>query len=204
MTKYRVSFQAEENCWNDCIAEVEASSKEEAFKKVEQSINEGNPFMDFDARWRGINTVTSEVTGTSKYYIGDEYNSTVEDVEEVNKFEITITCTAFDIFRWEKDGFYEMVEQNLDGVEVLDMDIIPIGVSGNEVTYRCVPTEYKLEFQVRVFFFDVDEDPTTPYDEETYTIHAQTEADALIAARDLAYGSEKASGMNVSVETEID
>jgi hypothetical protein len=182
----------------------EADSKEEAFKKVEDSIASGNPFRDFNAEWDGINTVASEVIETTRYCIGDEYNSTVEDVIEVSELETTITCTAFDLLRWEKDALYEMVEENLDGVEVLDMEIIPIGVSGDEMTYKCVPTEYKLKFQVRAFFFAVDEDPTTPYDEETYTIHAQTEAEALIAARDLAYGSEKASGVNVSVETEIE
>lgn len=204
MKTFIVPFQAEEIVWNNCIARVEAESKENAFMKVEQSIKENNPFADFDAAWSGTNTVTSEVIQTTKYGIGDEYSCTLEDVKEANKLETTITCSAFDLLRWGKDGFYEMVEQNLDGVEVLDMDIIPIGVSGNEVTYKCVPTEYKLELQVRAFFFDVDKDPTTPYDEESYRIYAQTEAEALIAARDLAYGSEKASGVNVSVETEIE
>lgn len=204
MRKFKVPFGAVETVWNNCIATVEAKTEEEAFEKVEKSIEESNPFKDFDAQWNGINTVTSEVIETSKYNIGEDFDATVEDVVEVNELETTITCTAFDLLRWGNDGFYEMVEQKLNVVEVLDMDITPIGVSDDEVTYKCVPTKYKLEFQIRAFFFDVDEDPTTPYDEETYTIHAETEAEALIAARDLAYGSKKVSGTNISVEVEIE
>lgn len=143
MKTFIVPFQAEEIVWNDCIARVEAESKEDAFMKVEQSIKENNPFADFNAEWDGINTVTSEVIETTKYGIGDEYNCTLEDVKEVNNLETTITCSAFDLLRWGKDGFYEMVEQNLNGVEVLDMKITPIGVSGSEVIFKCVPTEYQ-------------------------------------------------------------
>ncbi|WP_152184415.1 hypothetical protein [Sulfurimonas indica] len=204
MKTYLVPFEAEETVWNSCVAKVEAASKEEAFAKVQNSIESGNPFRDFNADWDGANTATSEVVETTRYCIGDEYNCTVEDVKEVNELEVELTFSAFDLLRLEKDAIYSAVEQQLDGVEVLDMEIIPSKISGTEVTYRCIPTDYKLEFQVRAYFMDMDEDPTTPYEEETYQIHCKTEAEALVAARDLAYGSETASGVNVSVETEIE
>lgn len=201
MKTFVVPFQAEEIVWNGCIARVEAESKEDAFMKVEQSIRENNPFADFNADRNGINTVTSEVIETTKYGIGDEYCCTLEDVKKANEIETTITCTAFDLLRWGKDGFYEMVEQNLNVVEVLDMDVFPIGVSGDNVTYKCVPTKYTIEFFIKVFFFDNDEDPTTPFEEEVYTVYAQTEEDALKKAKDRAYQSENANG-NISVDVE--
>jgi len=204
--QFLVPFVAEETVWNNCVAKVEATSKEEAFEMVEQSIKESNPFRDFNAEWDGINTVTMEVVETSSYGIGDEHNINVNDVEECkeNELSVKLTFSAFDLLRLEKDAIYHAVEQELDGIEVLDMEMIPIGVSSNEVFYKCIPTEYKKEFVVRAYFMDMDDDPTTPYDEKTYTIHAQTEAEALVAAKDLAYGSEIASGVNVSVEVKIE
>ena len=204
--QFLVPFVAEETVWNNCVAKVEATSKEEAFAMVEQSIEDSNPFRDFNAEWDGINTVTMEVVETSSYGIGDEHNIDANDVEECKDdvLGVKLTFSAFDLLRLEKDAIYHAVEQELDGIDVLEMEMIPVGVSGNDVVYNCIPTEYKKEFIVRAYFMDMDEDPTTPYGEETYTIHAQTEAEALIAAKDLAHGSEIASGVNASIEVEIE
>jgi len=144
-TTYMVPFEAEEIVWNSCVAKVKAASKEEAFAMVEQSIEESNPFRDFNADWNGINTVTSEVIQTTKYCIGDDYNLSVEDVKEVNELEVELTFSAFDLLRLEKDAIYHAVEQQLDGVEVLDMEMIPTKISGSDITYRCIPTNFIVE-----------------------------------------------------------
>lgn len=44
MRKFKVPFGAVETVWNNCIATVEAKTEEEAFEKVEKSIEESNPY----------------------------------------------------------------------------------------------------------------------------------------------------------------
>jgi len=82
---YMVPFQAEETVWNSCVAKVEANSKEEAFQAVKKSIEESNPFRDFNAEWNGINTVTIECIETAGYGIGEDSGLTVEDVVEADE-----------------------------------------------------------------------------------------------------------------------
>ena len=144
MRKLKVPFETEETVWNRSFAIVEAESAEEAFAKVERSIEESNPYRDFNAVWDGINTVTSEVIETSKYGIGEDYGVTIDDVEDVtDEISIEIEFGAFDLLRMEKDAIYTVVEHKLDGIqEVFDMDIVPIGVSGNAVKYKCIIKEY--------------------------------------------------------------
>jgi len=140
-TTYIVPFEAEEIVWNSCIAKVKAASKEEAFAMVEQSIEESNPFRDFNADWDGINTVTSEVIETIKYVSVED----IKEVNELNELEVELTFSAFDLLRLEKDAIYHAVEQQLDGIEVLDMEMIPAKISGSDITYRCIPTKFIVE-----------------------------------------------------------
>ncbi len=144
MRRFKVPFEAEETVWNSSFAIVEAESAEEAFAKVERSIEESNPYRDFDAEWDGINTVTTEVIETSQYGIGEDYGVTIDDVEDVtDEISVEIEFKAFDLLRMEKDAIYTAVEHKLDGIqEVFDMDIVPIGVSGNAVKYKCIIKEY--------------------------------------------------------------
>ena len=144
MRKFKVPFEAEEIVWNSCFAVVEAETAEEAYKMVEESIETSNPFGDFDASWDGINTVTSECIETREYAIGEDYGVTVEDVKDItDEISVTLEFSAFDLLRLSKDAIYEAVEQQLDGIEVLDMDMIPVGVIGDAVQYKCVATQYK-------------------------------------------------------------
>lgn len=144
MRKFKVLFEAEESSWNSCFAIIEAESAEEAYKKMEDSIDVSNPFRDFNAEWDGINTVTTEVIETAQYGIGEDYGVTIDDVEDVTgEISVEIEFEAFDLLRMEKDAIYTAVEHKLDGIqEVFDMDIIPIGVNGNAVKYKCVIKEY--------------------------------------------------------------
>ena len=144
MRKFKVPFEAEEVVWNSSFAIVEAKSKEEAFAKVEQSIEESNPYRDFNAEWNGINTVTTEVIETSKYGIGEDYGVTIDDVTDVtNEISVEIEFEAFDLLRMEKDAVYTAVENKLNGIqEIFDMDIIPVGINGNAVKYKCIIKEY--------------------------------------------------------------
>jgi len=73
MKEYLVPFEAEEVCWNACLARVEAESAEDAYFKVKSIIEEGeNPFTEFNCDWDGINTVTTDVVETTKYSIDDD------------------------------------------------------------------------------------------------------------------------------------
>jgi len=146
MKSYLVPFVAEETVWNDCVARVEANSKEEAFLKVQKSIEESNPFIDFNASWNGINTVTTECVETEQYAIGDEYNTTVEDVKEDNEdISCELAISALDIAQYG-DELYKKVEEkflenNLD-IDIRDMNLTPIGIDGDLVNYKVIPTEY--------------------------------------------------------------
>ena len=200
---FKVKFQTKETCWNNCVAIVEAETKEEAYKKVEDSIDNSNPFAEFNSEWDGINTVTENVVEDPEYYIGSLYDSTIEDVDEVNEFETIIRCTAFDMLRWSKDEFYAMVEEKSGLTEVSDMFIEVVNASGAYISFKCTPLEFKREFKVRAFFFDTYEDPTTPYDEEEYTVYTQTKEEALRVAKDLAYNSDKVSCVNINIEVEV-
>lgn len=151
MRTYIVPFEAKETSWNSCIAKVEASSKEEAFKMVEKSIEESNPFRDFNAEWNGINTVTNEVIETSKYAIGDEYSCAVDDVEEADeRVYCTLDLTAFDIARYGKDALYHQAENIFLEVglelEIFEMDMIPIKFEEHFVAYKCIPTDFTRTF----------------------------------------------------------
>jgi len=145
---YIVPFKAEETVLNECLAKVEAKSKEEAFALVEKSIKESNPFRDFNAEWNGINTVTSEVLETSGYGIGDEHYCTVDDVQELDeRVSCQLQLTAFDIARYGKDELYRMAEEKFAIVgltlDIQDMDLIPIAIEEHFVTYNVIPTDFK-------------------------------------------------------------
>lgn len=144
MRKFKVPFEVEEVVWNSSYAIVEAESAEKAFAKVEQSIEESNPYRDFNAEWDGINTVTMEVIETSQYGIGEDYGVTIDDVEDVtDEISVEIEFKAFDLLRMEKDAIYTAVEHKLDNIqEVFDMDIIPVGINGEYVKYKCIIKEY--------------------------------------------------------------
>ena len=79
--KFFVQFTMEEVVWNKGYAEVSATSKDEAYQKVCDSIEYSNPYKDFQSSWDGENTVTEEIVDTNKYCIGEEYDCTVEDVK---------------------------------------------------------------------------------------------------------------------------
>ena len=82
-TDWQVPFQAEETVWNNCVAIVTADTKEKAYSQIAETIKEGgNPFsLDISCDWAGVNTVTDEVFETSKYCIGEEYSSSIDDVK---------------------------------------------------------------------------------------------------------------------------
>jgi len=145
---YLVPFEAEEKVWNTLVARVEADSKEEAFTKVQKSIKESNPLRDFNAEWNGINTVTSECIETIKYGIGEDYNSTIDDVTEADeRIKCEIELTAFDIANKEKDELYRMVKEKFTKVGLLldiqEMELIPIKIEEHFVTYDAIPVDYK-------------------------------------------------------------
>ena len=161
MKTYLVPFIAEEICWNNCIAKVEAKSKEEAFKKVEKSIEESNPFRDFDAEWNGINTVTDECIQTIAYKIGEDFGISIEDVKEIESpIKCELSLTAFDIARYGKDELYNMVEAEFLEVglvlEIFEMKMIPNSIEEHFVKYDCVPTEYKQFFTDETYVYMKD------------------------------------------------
>jgi len=78
---FKVPFYAIELCLNKCYAKVKAEDAIEAYKIVQNAIDDGSIFNDIDADWDGENTVTEEVIETEQYQI-DGY--TVEDVVEVS------------------------------------------------------------------------------------------------------------------------
>ena len=200
---FKVKFQVLETCWNNCVAMVEAETKKEAYKKVEDSIENSSPFEEFNSSWNGINTVTDDTVGDVECHIGDLYNSTIEDVEEVNEFETIVKCTAFDMLRWSKDGFYEMVEEKTGLSSISSMEIRVERVNGEYISFKCTPVKFKQEFEVRALFYDTYEDPTTPYDKEEYTVYTQTKEEALRVAKDIAYSSDKVSSVNINIEVEV-
>lgn len=79
--------------------------------------------------------------------------SLIEKVEKCNQAEVkvnneAISCelelSAFDIARYGQDELYEMVEQKLNQeIEIYEMQMIPIKLEDEYVTYKCVPTKYK-------------------------------------------------------------
>jgi len=167
MRTYLVPFQSEEIVWNDCIAEVEANSREEAFKIVEDSITNSNPFRDFNAQWNGVNTVTNEVVEVTKYAIGEEYNSTIDDVKEAdNKIYAELQLEAFDMLRLDKDEIYRMVEEKFRQVglilDITSINIIPKKIEEETITYYCYPVDYRRTWSNRDVSQHIDSKIITP------------------------------------------
>lgn len=137
--KFYVPFQVKEIVWNNCVATIEASTKKEAYQQVENSTN---PFFDFNAEWDGCNTVTSEVVETEIFNYVEE--TEVSDVKEAEKYSYQAEFEIFDLLRLEKDAIYTMIENEIPNIEeIYEMDIIPVSISGKNVTLKFVPTKYK-------------------------------------------------------------
>lgn len=148
MKTYLVPFEAKEIVWNTSVARVEADSKEEAFNMVNESIKNSGPYLDFDASWDGINTVTSECIETVEYGIGEDYGFTVDDVkEEDNRIKCELELSAFDIARYGKDELYRMAEEKFAQVglilDIKEMELVPIKIEEHFVTYDAIPTDYQ-------------------------------------------------------------
>ena len=178
MRKFKVYFEAEETAWNSCFAVVEAESAEEAYKMVEDSIENSNPFADFDASWNGINTVTTDVIETNKYGIGEDYGVGIDDVEDItDEISVELEFSAFDLMRLGKDAVYQAVEQELDGIEALDMEMTPVGVRGDVVIWKCRLTDWRKPFEVEVRYFNGDSQE--PYEVSEIEVFAKNSDDAL-------------------------
>lgn len=148
MKTYLVPFEAEEIVWNTSVAEVEAHSEAEAFNIVKKSIENGNPYLDFNASWDGINTVTSECIETIRYGIGEDYDITINNVREADeRLKCELELSAFDIARYGKYELYNMAEEKFAqaGISLFikEMKLIPIGFKEHYVTYDAIPTDYK-------------------------------------------------------------
>jgi len=157
MTKtYIVPFQAEEIVWNNCIAKVEANSKEEALEKVEKSVENSNPLFDFNTDWDGTNTVTNECIETIQCKMKDDFEVTVYHIKEFDdRIRCELSHTAFDIARYGKDDLYKQAENIFLEVgltlDILEMDMVPTAIEEHFVTYECIPTEYKRIFRDESF-----------------------------------------------------
>lgn len=68
---------------------------------------------------------------------------------------------------------------------------------------KCDDEDADKEYDVIVYFFDVDEDPTTPYAEENYTITASSEAQAKHEAIQKAYAESEHARGNFSTDAKI-
>jgi hypothetical protein len=139
MKKFKVPFKARELVVNNCVTTVEAENEEEAIQKVAFSIENSNPFADFDCDWDGFNSITEEVIETEEYYLDDPV---LEEIKEVEEPFCELEYEAFDLLRLEKDAVYGAVEQKLGDIEVFDMKMIPVRLNGISVVYKCIPTEY--------------------------------------------------------------
>jgi len=176
MRTYLVPFQAEEIVWNDCVANVEANTKVEAFALVENSITYSNPFKDFDAQWDGLNTVTNEVIETTKYGIGEEYNTTVDDVTEADdRVYLELKLSALDMLRFDKDEIYRMVEDKFAKVglyfDITSMDIIPKVIEEHFITCYCYPVDYQRTWSNGDISQHIDSKMITPLKQADLLIH---------------------------------
>ncbi len=62
---------------------------------------------------------------------------------------------------------------------------------------------FESKYEVEVFLFDMEEDPSTPYHQEIIEVEADREGNALVMARQKAYMLPEAAGVNISIEVEI-
>lgn len=81
--------------------------------------------------------------------------------------------------------------------------VVSSGINYGDVEFD---DEYELEesrYDVEVFLFDMEDDPSTPYHQELLSIEASDEKTALIIAKKKANALPETAGVNVSVEAEI-
>ena len=146
MKTFLVSFQEQETVWVNYSAKVEASSKDEAFKKIEQLvINNDSPHQEFDCDNNGI---SEHIKSDCKFFMED---IDIDDVKvEDDRLSCELEYTAIDIVKLKKETIYSAAEESFLKVglkiEILEMDMIPIKIEEYFVTYRCVPTEHKIIF----------------------------------------------------------
>ncbi len=146
MRTYLVPFQEEEIVWVEYNAKVEANSKEEAFSRIKQIIEDDDyPHREYDCENLGI---VEHIESNSKFFMDDV---SIDDVQiEDDRLSCEISHTAFDVTRLGKDALYSEVEDIFlrigINIEVIKMDMIPIRIKEHSVTYKCIPTEHKITF----------------------------------------------------------
>lgn len=147
MKTFLVPFQEQETVWVEYQAKVEANSQDEAFLKVKQLVNNcDSPHQEYDCENIGI---TEHIESDCKFFM-DDYTSDDVKVKD-DRLSCEISHTAFDIARLGKDALYNEVENIFLQIglrlEIFEMDMIPVKIEEHFVTYRCVPTEYKIIFR---------------------------------------------------------
>ena len=153
MKTYLVPFTEKEKVVVDYIAKVEAKSKEEAYDKIIKIIDENeSPHEYYDADNYGI----AEHLDSCCHFDIEPFDES--DIKEVdNRLSCELSYTAFDIARLGKDEIYKVAEENFLKVgiriDIIEMDMIPIKIEECFVTYRCVPTEYKIIFSDETFIY---------------------------------------------------
>jgi len=142
---FLVPFQEKEIVWCEYLAEVKATSKEDALKKIKVFCNEKNPHHEYDCEFVQI---IEHIESEEDFFTEDYTSNDVEEVDE--KVYCTLELTAFDIARYGNEELYNMAENSFSKVgldlEILEMQMIPIQIEEHFVTYKCIPTDFKRSF----------------------------------------------------------
>jgi hypothetical protein len=144
MKKFLVPFQECETVWCKYIIPVEAKTPQAALNKVKKVINRGDSIQaNFGYEECQFVEVVEHIHSDCEYNI-DDYS-----VDDVVKADEQIACelslSAFDIARLGKDELYRMAEEKFSQIglelEIEEMEMIPIKIEENYVTYNCIPVD---------------------------------------------------------------
>lgn len=142
MRKFLVPFQERETVWCKYIIPVEAKTAQAALNKVKKVIERGDSIQaEFGYEECQFIEVVEHIHSDCEYNI-DDYS-----VDDVVKADERIACelslTAFDIARLGKDELYNMAEEKFSQIglelEIGEMEMIPIKIEEQYVTYDCIP-----------------------------------------------------------------
>jgi len=141
MARYKIKFKAIETCINNCKVYVEASSKEEAYKKAKEQVDNHFDHEDFsNTDWDGFNGINEETMKVSDFQLC-EFDE-VEEVDESPYCELKLS--AQNIIELGETGIKQMVSEKFEraGLEIdknKPVKMIPIGLEEHFVTYKCIP-----------------------------------------------------------------